>query len=54
MRLIVSPEAAAVLELHGRDGTIQEVVATFPLEVKAGDKADQEGEMVLRVKLVCG
>ncbi len=53
-RLIMPPEAAVVLELHGRDGTTQEVSAKFPLAVVSGDRTDEEGEMLPRVKLVCG
>ncbi|KAH8989692.1 hypothetical protein EDB92DRAFT_836390 [Lactarius akahatsu] len=37
-------EAAIVLELHGRDGTTQEVATTIPLEVRAGYMADEEAE----------
>lgn len=49
----MSPEAAVIIDLHGRDGTTQEVVATFPLEVVSGDRTDERGEMLPRVKLVC-
>jgi len=37
-------EAAVILELHGRDGSTQEVVATFPLELRAGNRADEGAE----------
>ncbi|KAH9054579.1 hypothetical protein EDB83DRAFT_1126578 [Lactarius deliciosus] len=49
--LIISPEAAIVLELHGRDGTTQEVAATIPLAIVSDDEM---GEKLPRVKLVCG
>jgi len=37
-------ETAVFLELHGRDATTQEVVATIPHEVISGDGADSEAE----------
>ncbi|KAH9053385.1 hypothetical protein EDB87DRAFT_212977 [Lactarius vividus] len=49
-----SGKAAVVLELHGRDGTTQEVSAQFPLAVVSGNRTDEEGKMLLRVKPVCG
>jgi len=52
-RLIMSPEAAVVLELHGRDGTTQEVAATISLAVASGDRTNEGGETLPRVKLVC-
>lgn len=48
-----SGKATVVLELHGRDGTTQEVSANFPLAVVSGNRTD-EGEFLPRVKLVCG
>ncbi|KAH9054577.1 hypothetical protein EDB83DRAFT_2616696 [Lactarius deliciosus] len=36
-----SGKAAVVLELHGRDGTTQEVSAQFPLAVVSGDRTDE-------------
>jgi len=53
-RLIVPLEAAIVLGLHGRDATTQGVLAMIPLEVISGDRTDEEGEMLPRVKLACG
>ena len=52
----MSPEAAVIIDLQNRDGSTQEVVATFPLEAMLGHRAneDEGGEMLLHVKLVCG
>lgn len=37
-------EATVVLELHGRDGTTQEVAATIPLAAISGDRTNEEAE----------
>ena len=51
--LTMSPEAAVVLELRGRDGSTQEVATTVPLAAVAGDETDEGGEILPPVKLVC-
>ena len=52
----MSPEAAVIIDLHNRDGSTQEVVATFPLEAIPGQRADEDegGEMLPHVKPVWG
>ena len=52
MSLIMSPEAAVVLGLHGRDGSTQEVSTTIALAEGSGG-ADEGGEMLPRINLVC-
>ncbi|KAN0140711.1 hypothetical protein V8E53_001538 [Lactarius tabidus] len=37
-------EAAVIMDLHDRDGTTREFVATFPLEAISGHRADQGAE----------
>ena len=50
----MSPEAAVIIDLQNRDGTTQEVVATFPLEATSSHTEDEDGggEMPPHVKLV--
>lgn len=40
MSLIVSPEAAVIFDLHGRDASTQQVVATFTPQFVEGDGID--------------
>jgi hypothetical protein len=54
MRLIISLEAAVIMDLQDRDGTTREFVATFPLEDISGHRAYQGGEMLPHNKLVSG
>jgi hypothetical protein len=54
MRLTISPEAAVIMDLQDRDGTVREYVATFPLEAISGHRAHQGGEMPPHDKLVSG
>lgn len=44
VRLIMSPEAAVIIDLQDRDGTTREVVATFPLEATSSHRANEGGE----------
>lgn len=52
--LIMSPEPAIVLGLHGQDGTTQEVAGTIPLAVGSDYRTDEGGEVLPRVKMVYG
>jgi hypothetical protein len=55
MSLTMSPEAAVVLGLHGRDGSTQEVAGTIPFAIgsDSSDRTDERGERLPCVKLVC-
>jgi hypothetical protein len=54
MSLTMSPEAAVVLGLHGRDGSTQEVAGTIPFAIGSdSDMTDESGERFRCVKLVC-
>jgi hypothetical protein len=44
--LIMSPEAAVVFDLHGRNACTQQVVATFSPEVIVGDEIHAASELL--------
>ena len=46
MELMSPVEAALVLELHHRDATTQEAVATIPLDVNSDERIEGGGEML--------
>jgi hypothetical protein len=49
----MSPEAAVVLGLQNRDGTTQEIASMILLPTDPGNRKDETGEMLQRIRQVC-